>query len=147
MDPLEDGSVSLDFSEVSTPVCLKSGILNLQLGVLLLQVLGLLPLGIQRGLESQLLLVVTFLQPPLLGVAAVIPSVTGLVAGGGVPLHVPSPSIGSLSNQRGHRAPRADRASVPRRTSGNEDGLVVLSLGHGAELHGVVSLDVQVHLP
>merc|ERR1712172_157270 len=47
MDPLEDGSVSLDFSEVSTPVCLKSGILNLQLGVLLLQVLGLLPLGIQ----------------------------------------------------------------------------------------------------
>merc|ERR1719350_1434766 len=66
MDPLEDGSVSLDLSEVSTPVCLKSGILNLQLGVLLLQVLGLLPLGIQRGLESQLLLVVAFLQPPVL---------------------------------------------------------------------------------
>merc|ERR1712227_28719 len=66
MDPLEDGAVSLDLSEVSTPVCLKSGILNLQLGVLLLQVLGLLPLGIQRGLESQLLLVVAFLQPPLL---------------------------------------------------------------------------------
>merc|ERR1712241_449964 len=66
MDPLEDGSVSLDLSEVSAPVCLKSGVLNLQLGVLLLQVLGLLPLGIQRGLESQLLLVVAFLQPPLL---------------------------------------------------------------------------------
>merc|ERR1719251_723802 len=66
MDPLEDGAVSLDLSEVSAPVCLKSGILNLQLGVLLLQVLGLLPLGIQRGLESQLLLVVAFLQPPLL---------------------------------------------------------------------------------
>merc|ERR1712045_1016188 len=66
MDPLEDGAVSLDLSEVSAPVCLKSGVLNLQLGVLLLQVLGLLPLGIQRGLESQLLLVVAFLQPPLL---------------------------------------------------------------------------------
>merc|ERR1719225_642417 len=66
MDPLEDGSVSLDLSEVSTSVCLKSGILNLQLSVLLLQVLGLLPLGIQRGLESQLLLVVAFLQPPFL---------------------------------------------------------------------------------
>merc|ERR1719223_2111458 len=66
MDPLEDGAVSLDLSEVSAPVCLKSGILDLQLGVLLLQVLGLLSLGIQRGLESQLLLVVTFLQPPLL---------------------------------------------------------------------------------
>merc|ERR1719350_1949926 len=66
MDPLEDGSVSLDLSEVSTPVCLKPGILDLQLGVLLLQVLGLLPLGVQRGLESQLLLVVTFLQSPIL---------------------------------------------------------------------------------
>merc|ERR1719384_263215 len=66
MDPLEDGAVSLDLSEVSTPVCLKSGVLDLQLGVLLLQVLGLLPLGVQRGLESQLLLVVAFLQPPLL---------------------------------------------------------------------------------
>merc|ERR1712214_168885 len=61
MDTLEDGSVSLDLSEVSAPVCLKSGVLDLQL-----EVLGLLPLGIQRGLESQLLLVVTFLQPPLL---------------------------------------------------------------------------------
>ena len=30
---------------------------------------------------------------------------------------------------------------------GDEDGLVVLPLGHGAEVHGVVSLDVQVHLP
>merc|ERR1719350_1651036 len=59
MDPLEDGAVSLDLSEVSAPVCLKSGVLHLQ-------VLGLLPLGIQRGLESQLLLVVAFLQPPLL---------------------------------------------------------------------------------
>merc|ERR1711884_207604 len=66
MDTLEDGSVSLDLSEVSAPVCLKSGVLDLQLGVLLLQVLGLLPLGIQRGLESQLLLIVAFLQPPLL---------------------------------------------------------------------------------
>merc|ERR1712025_1037453 len=66
MDPLEDGAVSLDLSEVPAPVCLKSGVLDLQLGVLLLQVLGLLPLGIQRGLESQLLLVVMFLQPPLL---------------------------------------------------------------------------------
>ena len=45
------------------------------------------------------------------------PSVAGLVAGGGVPLHVPSPSIGSLSNQRSHGAPRADGASVTRRTS------------------------------
>ena len=30
---------------------------------------------------------------------------------------------------------------------GDEDGLVVLPLGHSAQLHGVVSLDVQVHLP
>ena len=52
MDPLEDGAVSLDLSEVSAPVCLKSGILDLQLGVLLLQVLGLLPLGIQLKKEK-----------------------------------------------------------------------------------------------
>ena len=30
---------------------------------------------------------------------------------------------------------------------GDEDGLVVLPLGHGAEVHSVVSLNVQVHLP
>ena len=30
---------------------------------------------------------------------------------------------------------------------GNEDGLVILPLGHGAEVHGVVCLNVQVHLP
>ena len=47
MDPLEDGSVSLDLSEVSAPVRLKPGILQLQLAVLLLQVVSLLPLSVQ----------------------------------------------------------------------------------------------------
>ena len=47
VDPLEDGSVSLDFSEVSTSVALEPGILDLQLAVFLLQVVSLLPLGVQ----------------------------------------------------------------------------------------------------
>ena len=47
------------------------------------------------------------------------PGVASLVAGGGVPLHVPSSSVSS-SDQRSHGAPRADGASVTRRTSDKE---------------------------
>ena len=50
VDPLEDGSVSLDFSEVSTPVALEPGILDLKLAVFLLQVVSFLPLGVQLEL-------------------------------------------------------------------------------------------------
>ena len=51
MNILEDGSVSLHLSEVATPVRLEPLVLDLYLGVLLLQVLCLLPLGLQLEAE------------------------------------------------------------------------------------------------